>query len=215
MAPESSWDMRASGAEDYNARREYELRNFGTTSILSPRSARLAKGLPNPPVSPTRRPPSQTLPGVYTIPAIRPARRQKNNTSDISLPVAGPSTLPGYTRQAVDTTIEFSRTGRHAVRVAEGRDVPIPKRLRLSEPAGEEGWLGHGVVGDEPIGGANSDSEDSLASEESDAEGNWHDLEEDSNPAAVIDETGEKRESKRKTYMSSVRWSCYYLLEAN
>ena len=233
MAHEQSWDSRRRGREDYDGRRAFELQNFGTTSLLSPRSARLAKGPPNPAAprntSPSREA-SMSRPSPTGVAAPTPGgsarnnvptrsgtyrtrndgdKRQTSKTSDISLPQAAPQMLPGHSRQAVDTTIEFSKKGGRGIRVMEGRNVPLPKRVRLSRSGDANDWEGAGDCAP-PEPGAGSDSEDSLAGQESEAEEDWRDVEEGSNPAAVIDETGEVRESKRKTYMSSVRRSTLF-----
>ena len=208
--PDQTWNGRRRTAEDYAARRNFEIKNFGTSSILSPRSARLAHdvGSSSQPQTSQRVP----QPGVYTIPnleATRPIatrRRGQNPLSDISLPQARPhATLPGYTRRDVDTTIELSTDGQRHIQVTEGRDVRTAKRVRISNAGEESDWIGvPPSVDDTLLLGEESESGEEGGEGEVDHEDPWQDVEEGCNPAALIDETGDVRESKRKSYASSV-----------
>lgn len=201
----ASYDRRTHARrtpEELAAIRRFELLNFGSTSVPCPNFS--TSGNPHPGPETSRRP----LPGVYTIPGVtQPAiprrRTRRGELSDISLPCAPPPTVAGFIQQDVDTTIEFSGDGTLPHRVAEPRNVPITKRACLGDDAS---WIGRqGGYDQHALGGDISDAEGSVASEESDGEDLWQDVEEGINPAAVMDETGEICEGKRKTYASSVR----------
>lgn len=86
--------------------------------------------------------------------------------------------------------------------------MPIVKRVRLSDTGSASNWIGDGhnegddldILGDDDL-----EADEGMVS---DGEGDiWQDIEEGCNPSMLIDENGDVRENKRKSYASSV---CFF-----